>query len=153
LCNDLGGSAILSHNLKKKNESTTPPAICPGPNLAYFSKVVTLKEMVAHIYGHDNILNDTPRSNMFIAELKMYVDHFRNEIKKAVLSLNENDIKYLNEYKKNLFDGIFYYENLIPKMVEETQEYRKNMSEELCGYKMELENLGVQHKEIFTSVD
>jgi hypothetical protein len=43
-------------------------AICPGPNLAYFSKVVPLRTMVDHIYGSTFTAEREPRSHMFINE-------------------------------------------------------------------------------------
>src|SRR5690606_7715743 len=36
--------------------------ICPGPNIAYFSKVVSLKEMADHIYGRTSIIDRDRKS-------------------------------------------------------------------------------------------
>jgi len=149
LCNDLGGTAVLLHDLAEPGDLPSPPAVCPGPNLAHFTGVFSLKEMVAHIYGRANILNDTPRPNMFIAEFKMCTDYLEMEIKEALSSLNDQKVKYFNEFKTNLTEGILYYQQLIPKIADETQEYRDKMRKGLEGCAEELEALLSRYKEIF----
>jgi hypothetical protein len=37
--------------------------------------------MVRHIYGYENVLSDDRRPHLFINELKLYVDYFKNEIR------------------------------------------------------------------------
>lgn len=69
ICHDLGEGVLINNSIPSKSERFS--AVCPGPNLAYFSKIVTLKEMVDHIYGRCNLLNETPRPHMFIKELRM----------------------------------------------------------------------------------
>ncbi len=51
-----------------------------GPNMAYFSKEVSLKEMMEHIYGTKNIENHENRPNMFVKELELYVTYLTNQI-------------------------------------------------------------------------
>jgi len=121
ICHDLGQPALTQNAIESRVPGFT--AVCPGPNLAYFSKVATLKEMTDHIYGRISLLNDTPRPNMFIKELGMYVDYLRNDISKSLESMNEQKIKYFTEFKNNLLDGIAYYRKLYPQMAEETLEY------------------------------
>ncbi|MDE2222582.1 MAG: hypothetical protein KGK03_05880 [Candidatus Omnitrophica bacterium] len=122
ICHDLGQPALIANNIKTNVPGFT--AVCPGPNLAYFSKIVTLNEMVGHIYGRTNLLNDTPRPNMFIKELGMYVDYLKKELGKSLDEINEQKIKYFTEFKNNLLEGIEYYRKLFPQMVEESLEYR-----------------------------
>ncbi len=122
ICHDLGEGVLLKNSITTKVPGFT--AVCPGPNLAYFSKIVTLREMIDHIYGRTNILNDTPRPNMFIKELGMYVDYLKKDVSKSLESLNDQKIKYFTEFKNNLFEGIEYYRKLFPQMVEESLEYR-----------------------------
>ncbi len=116
LCNDLAGAAILAHELQEANEPPTPPAVCPGPNLAYFSKVVSLGEMVDHIYGRGNILNGTPRPHMLMAELRMVIDCLRGEINKSLPNPGEVRIKQLREFEQSLKAGIRYYHQFIEEM-------------------------------------
>jgi hypothetical protein len=129
ICHDLGQPALVKNAIDSRVPGFT--AVCPGPNLAYFSKICTLKEMVDHIYGRTNLLNTTPRPNMFIKELGMYVDYLKKDISKSCESLNEQKIKYFTEFKNNLLDGIEYYRKLFPQMTEETLEYRTKTLNEL----------------------
>jgi hypothetical protein len=129
ICHDLGQSVLTKNNIPTKIPGFT--AVCPGPNLAYFAKIATLKEMTDHIYGRTNLLNDTPRPNMFIKELGMYVDYLKKDINKSLESMNEQKIKYFTEFKNNLFEGIEYYRKLFPKMMEESVEYRTKMLNDL----------------------
>ncbi len=129
ICHDLSQSVLTKNAIETKVPGFT--AICPGPNLAYFSKIVTLKEMTDHIYGRISLLNDTPRPNMFIKELSMYVDYLKKDITKSIESMNEQKIRYFTEFKNNLLDGIEYYRKLFPQMMEESVEYRTKMFNDL----------------------
>jgi hypothetical protein len=136
ICHDLGQSALIKNNIPTKVPGFT--AICPGPNLAYFSKITTLKEMTDHIYGRTNLLNDTPRPNMFIKELGMYVDYLKKDVTKSLGIMNGQKIKYFTEFKNNLFEGIEYYRKLFPKMMEESVEYRTKMLNDLEDCRQQL---------------
>ena len=111
LCIGLGISMLQSKGIAvKENEKVT---VCPGPNLAYFSKISTLKEMVDHIYGRINLLDKGYRPHMFLKELGMYLDIFKERME--AFQKNEEDVKEkrnLVKFKKNLMDGIEYYKNL-----------------------------------------
>jgi len=136
ICHDLGQPAVVKNAIETKVPGFT--AVCPGPNLAYFSQIATLKEMTDHIYGRANLLNDTPRPNMFIKELGMYVDYLKKDITKSLESMNEQKVKYFTEFKNNLLEGIEYYRKLFPQMVEESVEYRtKTLSDlENCNQRL-----------------
>jgi len=122
ICHDLSQPAVIKNSIATNVPGFT--AVCPGPNLAYFSKIVTLKEMADHIYGRISLLNDTPRPNMFIKELGMYVDYLKKDITKSLGIMNEQKIKYFTEFKNNLLEGIEYYRKLFPQIMEESLEYR-----------------------------
>ncbi len=87
-------------------------AVCPGPNLAYFSSAVSLMEMVNHIYGRINIINRNDRPNMFMKELKLYVNYLEEKIAVINLPPSKNQIKYFNTFITNLLEGIEYYKQL-----------------------------------------
>lgn len=150
ICNDLAASALINYNVDKKGTGFFT-SICPGPNMAYFSTIVTLKEMIDHIYGRSNLLNKTYRPNMFIKELEMYVDYFKNEVQKHVVEPTEKQIAYFNEFQQNLMEGIEYYFELFPQMVEESKEYRQKALEELEQFKKKIKNFLANHKNIFDS--
>ena len=140
VCNDLGEPVLLKNGLFKRGR-TIFTAICPGPNLAYFSKIVSLKEMIDHIYGRINLLNPGYRPHMFIKEIKLNIDYLRMEIEKAIPEPTAKQVEYFIEFKTNLLSGIEYYRNLFLKMAEETEEFRKRMLSDLISLKKELELL------------
>lgn len=112
LCEGLGASALLKNHLSPVH-GLKAVSICPGPNLAYFSGIFPLQEMVNHIYGRINLLNSLPRGNMFINELKMYVDYLKNEILKGKGDISQKKKKYVIEFRNNIAAGIVYYKQLI----------------------------------------
>ncbi|MBS1487248.1 MAG: hypothetical protein JST43_06625 [Bacteroidetes bacterium] len=118
LCIGLSNSAVKKNNLKpfKKLEAVT---ICPGPNIAYFSKVVSLRDMVDHIYGRLNVLTHPNRPAMFVKELSLYVDYLREMIDQTVETFDEKAQKQIQNFSKNISEGIAYYKNLITKIEEE----------------------------------
>ncbi|MEY8758918.1 hypothetical protein [Chryseobacterium tongliaoense] len=111
LCVGLVNSAYLEQGIEIKGEKQGV-VICPGPNLAFFDKEVSLSEMVRHIYGNANILPGHYRPHMFINELKMYVDHLKKEIAGFSGKITNLQLKKWKTFRENLFDGINYYEEL-----------------------------------------
>lgn len=151
ICHELGDSPRINYNISKNgNIPQRFPAVCPGPNITYFSKIVSLSEMAGHIYGRVNILNDIPRPNMFIKELQLYVEYFMNEVKKCASKPTEKQSEYLNEFKTNLIEGIEYYRELFPKMVEETEGYRQKALDELQFFKTNLDSFIDAHLKLLT---
>lgn len=120
LCTGLVMTAYTENNILKGSDGKGI-SVCPGPNMAYFSKKSTLSEMVDHIYGRINLLNDTYRPNMYIKELGMYIDYLNKElVNTAVEEINERKIKYFKTFKDNLLDGISYYKTLLPILADNT---------------------------------
>ncbi|MEY3499438.1 MAG: hypothetical protein RL308_1107 [Bacteroidota bacterium] len=111
LCVGLANASYLENDIKIKGQAQGV-IICPGPNMAYFDQEVSLSKMVRHIYGNENVLQNTHRPNMFIKELIMYVDYLKNEILDISNEITAAQIKKLNAFKSNLLDGICYYEEL-----------------------------------------
>lgn len=112
LCVGLANASYLENNIKIKGQEQGV-IICPGPNMAYFDQEVSLSDMVQHIYGTTSVLRTTNRPNLFVKELKMYVDYLKNEISEASDEISTAQIKKWNAFKNNLIDGIGYYENLL----------------------------------------
>jgi hypothetical protein len=111
LCVGLANASYLENNIPIKGQQQGV-VICPGPNLAYFDKEYSLQEMVQHIYGNTNVMHQTERPNMFVKELKMYVDYLRNEINTFTDEFTPNQLKKWNSYRNNINEGIVYYQNL-----------------------------------------
>jgi len=116
-CVGLGTSALLAYDLDTKTEGEGV-SICPGPNMAYFSKKLSLKEMIDHIYGRTNVIFRTDRPNMFIKELGIYIDFLRNKIEETKKAVTDKQKKYLVTFTNNLKDGISYYQNLFETTTE-----------------------------------
>lgn len=114
LCVGLANAAYLEHRIDMKGEKQGV-VICPGPNLAYFDSEVTLSKMIQHIYGNDNILSSSYRPNMFVNELKMYVDYFKKHISK-LSETNLTEQKKWNYFKQNILNGIAYYDEMFKNL-------------------------------------
>ncbi|GGX09139.1 hypothetical protein GCM10007384_08710 [Aquimarina muelleri] len=110
-CVGLGTSALLKYNLDTKTEGEGV-SVCPGPNMAYFSKIMSLKEITSHIYGNSNEVERIDRPNMFIKELTIYIDYLKNKLEETKFSVDEKQKKYLSVFIKNLKEGVSYYENM-----------------------------------------
>src|SRR5690554_907891 len=82
LCDHLGNGALIDLGVVK--ESRGRQAICPGPNIAWFSRDYSLKEMVDHIYGRGESLVSSLRPHMFAKEMVMYVDYLEEMIEKTI---------------------------------------------------------------------
>ncbi len=115
LCEGLGASALLKDGMTPahKLEAVT---ICPGPNLANFSRIVSLRTMVDHINGRNNLLNTNERPHMFVNELKLYVDYLRREFDHVKHAATDKQRRYIETFKANLLEGIRYYEELAPEL-------------------------------------
>ncbi|WP_136669226.1 hypothetical protein [Flavobacterium sp. H122] len=110
LCVGLANPSHLELNFPVKGQAQGV-VVCPGPNMAYFSKEVSLKEMVQHIYGSKSIEIHGDRPNFFIKELQLYIDYLKNQIEE-VLEVQPAQIKKWETFKNNLSHGIDYYKNL-----------------------------------------
>jgi hypothetical protein len=130
LCEGLSTATLIKNNLIKNNENHAV-SICPGPNLAWFSKVYTFDEMVSHIYGRTDLLANMNRPNMFINELNLYVSHYEKDMEINALVGNEKKQKYLVKFRDQLLEGIAYYQQLIPKLLHEPASNKDTMTEQL----------------------
>ena len=140
LCEGLAAPAYLKNDILKAKESKAT-VICPGPNIAYFSGKFSLDEMVSHIYGKLNLLNDLNRPNLFVNELNLYVEYLKKDISKQIQEMNDKKTRYFVKFKEQLENGIEYYKQLIPKITDQTEVYRKKMMNELLEIEEKLQHL------------
>ncbi|MGA1825705.1 MAG: hypothetical protein ACMUIP_13700 [bacterium] len=98
ICDHLGNGALIALGLAREEDA--PQAICPGPNIAWFDRKYTLKEMVDHIYGRGACLVPPERPHMFAKEISMYIDYFEKLIKDC--SFNHDEIEALRAFRVNL---------------------------------------------------
>ncbi|PJJ83544.1 hypothetical protein [Mucilaginibacter auburnensis] len=131
LCEGLCASAFIKNDMLKPRESKAV-TICPGPNLAYFSKIYTLDELIDHIYNRTDLLASSKRAHMFVNELNLYIDYLKKDISVYMDNLNEKKGKYLLKFKDQLQQGIAYYKQLIPNISNQTSAYLEQMLNDLA---------------------
>jgi hypothetical protein len=126
LCVGLSNSASANYNipLVKNLKAVT---ICPGPNIAYFNKVVTLREMTDHIYGRTNILENQERPHMFIKELKLNVDYLREQASELKPD-DKKQTKDALDFGKQLLSGIEYY-RLMSGKISQTERFNIQLND------------------------
>lgn len=144
LCAGLVMTAYTENNLLKKSDGVGI-SVCPGPNMAYFSKKSTLQEMVDHIYGKINILNDTYRPHMFIKEMGMYIDYLNNKIEETKDNITTKQKKYLETFIHNLQEGNNYYQNLFNSLKDSFEDTKTDILKEIENAKKTLHSI---HAEI-----
>ena len=95
-----------------KQKDSQAVSICPGPNLAYFSDLMSLEEISQHIYGvkKSNIREDRP--HFFIKELELYIKYLKEKIEESTLDFNKKQEKYFQKFLNNMNEGISYYTEL-----------------------------------------
>ena len=141
LCVGLANASYLENNIKIKGQAQGV-VICPGPNMAYFDHEVSLKDMVQHIYGNTSVLRTDNRPNLFVKELKMYIDYFKNEIENISGEVAANQLKKWTTFKANLLDGIDYYQTLFSSVLYFRSDEDK-IKQEFNFYKSELNSIKV----------
>ena len=143
LCVGLANASYLENNIPIKGQEQGV-VICPGPNMAYFDKEVSLFNMMQHIYGKASVLANVNRPNMFVKELKMYMAYLQNEITTVSEDITSKQIKKWEAFKNNLLEGITYYQELF---VSSISNENKQIQEELGIYKQELTALMIPEME------
>jgi hypothetical protein len=137
LCEGLCASAYLKNGLLKAKESDAV-SICPGPNLAYFSDKYSLKEMVDHIYGKIDLLKEANRPNLFINELRLYIDYLKKDIQSPLAVANDKKTKYWNKFSEQLQQGINYYKALVPELLQGQRLLVNRMEQEILEAEKDL---------------
>ncbi|MCD6347231.1 MAG: hypothetical protein J7L96_07415, partial [Bacteroidales bacterium] len=140
LCTGLGASALLINDLDTSREGDGV-SICPGPNMAYFSKKMSLREITDHIYGRLNVITRTDRPNVFIRELQIYIAFLRNKIEESRAPLTNRQEKYFLSFVKNLRDGIDYYYNLFSNLGSVFEDTKSSIISALNASKSTLHHL------------
>ncbi len=138
LCIGLSNSAVKNYNLTpfKKLEAVN---ICPGPNIEYFTEIVSLRQMIDHIYGRINIIQQQGRPHMFIKELMLYVDYWSELLTETKDVLDNKRKAYVQSFHENLMDGIMYYRVLSEKVNTEFNTLKDNFKEQLNAAEKQLE--------------
>lgn len=133
LCEGLTASVYIQNDILKPKESTAV-SICPGPNTAYFKKTYTLEEMIKHIYGKINLLEEVKRPHLYINELKLYIDYFKKDVESNFTEINNKNTKRLQRFGNQLLNGIQYYQNLLPELNKKKNQIYEKMENELLEF-------------------
>lgn len=142
-CVGLGTSALLAYDLETKVEGTGV-SICPGPNMAYYSKISSLKTMVDHIYGRDNMITRTKRPHVFVKELFIYIDYLKKKIEAAKKEITKKEKKYLLTFITNMQTGITYYKTLFTQLKHSFEEAKQEILQILDNRENSLKALGAE---------
>ncbi len=113
LCRDLAGSVTVPCGI----EPATRTAVCCGPNLAYFSRVATLREMTDHIYGRARLPVQENRPHVFLKELALHLDRLRAEFERRRQGVSAAAESASDETQENLRLGLAHYRALAARMV------------------------------------
>ncbi len=151
LCTGLANTAYLA-NGEEIRPGDQGVSVCPGPNMAYFEKTLTLKEMIDHIYGKINVIMRSDRPNLFNKELKIYIDFLKEKINETGMPLQEKQYKYFVKFRDNLNAGIEYYQKLFQEFRGRFDNLKQDALEELEKLKKELNSINLRHESELTSV-
>jgi hypothetical protein len=130
ICVGLGTPALLVNNMDTKTEGTGV-SVCPGPNMAYFSKEMSLEEITDHIYGRTNVITRTDRPNMFIKELNIYIDYLKDKMDDIRGTITNKEERYFLNFTTNLKEGIRYYSDLFGQLKGDFENNKANILNEL----------------------
>ena len=149
LCLGLATTPLINNNIDRKVEGETV-SVCPGPNMAYFSEVISLKKMVDHIYGRTNIIKRDDRPNMFIKELSLYINYLKEKIDDSLKPIPGKELKYFLKFQKNIQDGIDYYKNLFSEIMVKAEDVKNDLLNNLSILEIELNSLELVSDEELT---
>lgn len=142
LCEGLAASVYVKNDILKKKESDAV-SICPGPNTAYFNRTYTLEEMVNHIYGKTNLLEGVSRPNMYINELKLYINYLKTEVQNNVQVFNSKKAMRLEKFRNQLLNGIDYYESILPELKKQIDLSNSNIAADLKKFKYQIAEIAI----------
>jgi hypothetical protein len=103
LCSHLGNGSLIKLGIIQEHRGAQ--AICPGPNLAWFSGPYSLSEMIDHIYGRGESLVPAHRPHMFAKEIDMNIEYLERIMAQSDLQ-DPKTQKYMNTVQKNLEEGL-----------------------------------------------
>ena len=139
LCMGLAAAAVVNYDIKSSESKTV--SICPGPNLAYFSKYMSLKEISSQIYGMSKNIARFDRPHMFIKELDLYINYISDKLAESSNDFNKKQAKYFDKFLNNLNDGIFYYTDLFGGVQTKFSQSKEHMFNDLDVFRKKLSTL------------
>lgn len=139
ICVGLGTAALMKNGISIAAEGEGV-SVCPGPNIAYFSKIVSLQEMVDHIYGRTNIIERSDRPHVFINELIININYLETKIADNTIPTEKSN-ELIAGFKSYFLDGIKYYENLFQTVTVDSEDVTKSSLKQLEELRLRLNKL------------
>ncbi len=139
ICHDLAGVATVPLEI----DAAATPAVCCGPNAAYFRQSSSLKGMIDHIYGRARLQLDGSRPHMLLKELSLHIEKLRDDLSHQAETPSEKAARALAACRDNLQQGITQYRALAGRMAADRREKFLSRLDRLQG---ELSELGLKRK-------
>jgi hypothetical protein len=149
ICFELGGSALIAFGAEGAENVNT--AICPGPNIAHFNRTYSLEEMVGHIYGRVDLVNNPVREHFLLTEIKLYLEHLTSLISDFQRTAGEKAANNITEFIHNLKSGITSYVGIVRDRFEETIDRYEQFEIGVNKARCELENLSARFNTILSN--
>lgn len=146
ICVGLGTSTLLLNKMNTKKVGNGV-SVCPGPNMAYYNKTMSLKNIIDHIYKRDSVLS-IERPHFFIKELSLYVNDFKEKVEEVKTDFDKKKLRYLSKFKKNIEEGIAYYKDLFETQKLFFEENKKNLLKALQVEKEKLVLISLEIEKI-----
>jgi len=144
ICVGLGTPALIANNIEITTENEGV-SVCPGPNMAYFNKIVSLRTMTDHIYKRIPGLARTDRPHVFLKELSIYIDYLQKKIEETAKPITDKQVKYFETFNQNLNKGIEYYYEL-------SSQYRKKFDYLASDFRADLGRLRSRLEQVVADV-
>ena len=144
LCMGLAASSVVKNKLEVKESEYV--SVCPGPNLAYFSKYMSLKEIANQIYGMSESIARIDRPHFFIKELDLYVKYFTDRLEESLGNFNKKQEKYFTRFLNNLEEGLDYYSSMFENMQSTFSHNKSLILSELDNKRKTLNNISLKIK-------
>ena len=129
LCMGLAATAVINYSVDTRESKGV--SICPGPNMAYFSRELSLSDMVHHIYNDAKEVVRADRPNIFVNELGMYLKYFSETIELHKNNWDRASAKKLSTFANNMNEGIKYYKEMFNSIGDTFVEAKLSVAESL----------------------
>ncbi len=151
LCMGLAASSIVKNKIEVKESEYV--SVCPGPNLAYFSKYMSLKEIANQIYGMSESIARIDRPHFFIKELDLYIKYFTDKIEDSLDNVNKKQEKYFTRFLNNLEEGLDYYSSMFENMQSTFSQNKSLILSELDNKRKTLNDISLKIKSFSQILD
>ena len=140
LCMGLAATAVINYDIKTRESKGV--SICPGPNMAYFSKELSLSEMISHIYNDVQGVVRVDRPNIFINELTMSLKYLSDKIEEHKNDWGRKAEQQLNSFVNNMNNGISYYNKMFNSLSDTFVEAKESVRDSLNEAIKKMQQMG-----------